>query len=430
MNNILKETFVSAKLRHNRGEHLDQKAIFYGDTNKILPLHIHTKMKIPSSHYTLNLRPNFERDFIEFNFSIPKFIYSTNVFQFIDRSNHSPEYSFDKLLHFLHEFFSKYFTVIPEKKDIEINRIDLCYNQIFNTKENALRYLEEQKNINIVNARSDSNKFTAFVENDELTGKQTNSSIMYVTKNYSFKIYHKGTEFAKNDLKQLLNANPLNLHLGEISDLADRILRYEMTCRKPLFNYLIDRVLEPKNVARVKYLEFLNVMYKKKQAEIITVPYSFRLQSDFDYEIDFSMVSLTDYTEMTENTFSKGLFCTCWTYFWDKVKVYQIGLKMNVSDISKLITDKYKHKKGTFTLKEEKEELGNQSQLITLALLTQFTDISDLKGIIPDRTFYRYKKRLKELGIKPHSHTNLFDIPELNYNKYFDYFSKYLKINY
>lgn len=84
MNNILKENFVQAKTRYTSGETLDKKAILYGDTGKVLPISIHTTMNIPSSHYTLNLRPNFDRDFIEFNFSIPKFVYSTNVLQFVD----------------------------------------------------------------------------------------------------------------------------------------------------------------------------------------------------------------------------------------------------------------------------------------------------------------------------------------------------------
>ncbi|AXH78158.1 MAG: structural protein [Bacteriophage sp.] len=429
MNDILKQDFVQAKMRHDRGETLDQKSILYGDSNKILPLHIHMKMKIASSHYTLNLRPNFERDFIEFNFSIPKFIYSTNTFQFIDRSNYSPEFTHDKLLHFLHDFFSKYFTVIPEKKYIEINRIDLCYNQIFESKENALRYLEEQKNINIVNARSDKNKFTSFVENDDL-GQQKQSSIMYVTKNYSFKIYHKGTEFAKNDLKQLLKKNPLKLHLGEISELADRMLRYELTARKGLFNYLLDRVIDNYNPERVQFLKKCNLKYKKKGVQEITQSYSFFLESDFDCYIDYKCVTLEQFVELQNNTFTKNLFVNLWDFFWEKVKVYQISLKLNVADISKMIMEKYAEEKNTFTLQEQKKELGNQSQLITLALLTQFTDVSSLKGVIPDRTFYRYKKRLQELGIKPHSHTNLFDIPILNYDKYFDCFSKYLNISY
>lgn len=429
MNNILKENFISAKTRYTNGETLDKKAIFYGDTNKILPIAIHTTMKIPSSHYTLNLRPNFERDFIEFNFSIPKFIYSTNVLQFIDKSDTSPEFTHDKLLHFLHKFFATYFSVMPDNQYIEINRLDFCFNQIFDTKENALRYLEEQKNINIKNARSDSNKFVAYSETDDL-GVQTSQTIFYKTKDYSFKIYHKGSEFQKNDLKQLLKANPFKLHLQELSDLADRILRYELTARKGLFNYLFDRVRDGYNLERVQWVKKINLKYQKKGVEQINFTYSFFLESDFDCYIDYNFVTLDEFQHMKNNTFTKGLFCTLFTFFWDKVKAYQINLKMNVSDISKLIMAKYEEGKNVFSLKEQKKELGNQSQLVMLALLTQFTDISQLKGVIPDRTYYRYKKRLKDLGIKENSHTNLFDIPELTYYKYFSLFDKWLKISY
>ncbi|ASQ41212.1 hypothetical protein [Flavobacterium phage FLiP] len=429
MHNILKEEFISAKVRHSHNQTLDKKAIIYGDSGKVLPLTIHTKMKMPSSHYELNLRPHFDRDFIEFNFSIPKFVYSTNVMQFVDMRDQTPEFTYDKLLHFLHHFFITYFTLKPDNKDIEINRIDLCFNQIFDTKENALRYLEEQKNINIKHANSDTNKFVAYSESDDL-GVSTAQTIFYKTKEYSFKIYHKGSEFKKNDLKQLMKANPFNLHLGEVSDLADRMLRYELTARKGLFNYLLDRVDTLENQERVKFVNDCNLYYRKKGVDKFTFTYSFFLESDFDCYIDYKFVSVQDMSEMKHNTFSKGLFLAVYNWFWDRVKTYQISLKMSVADISNLIMQKYDEKKTVWTAKEREKELGNQSQLVMLALLTQFTDIHALKGIIPDRTFYRYKKRLKTLGIEPNSHTNIFDIPVLTYDRYFDLFRKYLNINY
>ena len=60
-----------------------------------------------------------------------------------------------------------------------------------------------------------------------------------VTTRYSFKCYHKGTEFHENDYKELVaNINKHNYNLNHLQNIADRILRYEITFRRSMLHYL------------------------------------------------------------------------------------------------------------------------------------------------------------------------------------------------
>jgi hypothetical protein len=63
---------------------------------------------------------------------------------------------------------------------------------------------------------------------------------MYKTQRYSVKVYHKGTEFAKNDAKQLraLNERGASFDVQHYQDFADTMLRYEMTFRSSYMSYL------------------------------------------------------------------------------------------------------------------------------------------------------------------------------------------------
>ena len=242
-----------SKFKSSTDSDLSESNIFFSDTKRILTLSHRSSINLPSSHYSISFQINDERDFIEFNFSIPKLLYSNNVMQFVDISSQSDDFVFTMLQSTLSRFFNQYLPLPPDWKDVEIQRIDLCFNQFFKSKNEALKYLSEQKKINVENARSDTNRFMDY----------DGTTVMYKTDNYSFKIYHKGTEFRKNDLSQLAKNpsnhgfktngnyessvtknNPLGFNLFDLAETADKILRYEMTCRNGLFNYLFKQYLK------------------------------------------------------------------------------------------------------------------------------------------------------------------------------------------
>ena len=183
--------------------------VHYGDSGKELMLSVRDYIQSPSSHYFVLYSINEVRGFIEFNFSVPKYLYGQNVAQFIfdqrqrdfsfgrDKEwKEQKKYSWTLFQNFIIKFFNDNFPLyFIEYGLLEINRIDLCYNQIFPSETEAKRYLSYQKKLRLQNTRLNSN----YHNHD--------SSLMYTGRNYSVKIYHKGPEFVKNDLKELVKVN-------------------------------------------------------------------------------------------------------------------------------------------------------------------------------------------------------------------------------
>lgn len=201
-----------------------------------------------SSHYMLTYFINYTKDYVEFNFSIPKYKYGTNMFLFVrhqvDRGymffnastlDFNMRDSYELLMTFLKRFFHWEFIMCTVKfTDIEINRIDVCFNQVFKDKADALLYLEYQKRLKKKYARD---------ENGVMRGYET--SLMYVTNRFSAKIYHKGTEYERHDKKEHLKYNNEKrveyFKTKSLQVFADRILRYELTLRNPFLNYIHKR---------------------------------------------------------------------------------------------------------------------------------------------------------------------------------------------
>src|SRR5690606_5801145 len=77
------DEYVS-KIHHSSSDNIAETPILFGDTGRILSLKHSATMHVASSHYDINYNINSERDFIEINFSLPKYVHSTNVMQFID----------------------------------------------------------------------------------------------------------------------------------------------------------------------------------------------------------------------------------------------------------------------------------------------------------------------------------------------------------
>jgi hypothetical protein len=264
-----------------------RSVVNYGDTGKEFTESLRGKVHIPSSHYYVAFSINDSKDYIEFNFSIPKYLWGNNVAQFVRsvknkafvagldyKWTEQTKIVFSRLVRFINMFFENNFPhCLIDYSCLEITRIDLCYNQIFPTKAEAFRYLSYQKKINMRNMRLNSANF----HNHE-------TSVMYVGENYSVKIYHKGSEFKKNDAVELRKKNSAILRNaglannqdlvfdlksfqteGRLSDkdskqyseiiksvtgkvsffdvdflqsIADRTLRYEMTFRKNMIGQL------------------------------------------------------------------------------------------------------------------------------------------------------------------------------------------------
>lgn len=197
-----------------------------------------------SGHYEFSYQANLDRDYLEMNFSIPKFVHGTNVLMYVEHAgdvhhkwteNNLFDYNVKRapmlFMAFIKHFLNFQFIDKIDLIDVEINRIDVCFSQVFKTREEALYYLEHQKKVRKKHSREEGGLPIDY-----------GTSLMHTTKRYSAKIYHKGTEYKKNDLKHHLKINAEKgydyFNTDKILELADRMLRYELTIRNAELNYL------------------------------------------------------------------------------------------------------------------------------------------------------------------------------------------------
>ncbi|MCW3106620.1 MAG: hypothetical protein JWQ09_1126 [Segetibacter sp.] len=417
-------TTIGQLVNTDTGEVTDLAAVtsyIYHDTNRVLPLVHRSTINIASSHYSVSYSINKAGDYLEFNFSIPKYIYTTNVMQFVNIYDQSVNTTFLELKKFLHTFIRDHFIEEPLKDDLEINRIDICYNQFFNSKEDALSYLDEQKKLLVKYARSSKNNYRSY-----------DTSLMYITKRYSFKIYHKGTEFEKNDYKELVkNGNPKDLPLQYFLDQSDCILRYEMTFRRSMLNYLVNHYffvskgenLHPqysehvlsrtfKNLIVFGYKEFYE-KYKKKHKK-------FTLQSVFDVTNDFMYLFDADTI-----TFDETIFQILHRVFYKKVKDFQLTTILSPGEVLNRIDTANADNKIKNSLRRTKKSGKDSWRLLSVALLQQVMNLEELKQFMPKSTFYDLKKDLKTIGIKTGDTSLTIPQPKLDYFDYKLYFSKF-----
>lgn len=195
---------------------------------------------LKSSNYDISFA--IGSDFIEFNISVPKYLYGTNVFQFLPHrwdknytdffatdKNLIRELVFKRFVRFMTYFFKKHLGGLVDQRLVEYMRIDLAFVKVFYDKETAISYLAQLKRIAQKHWRDDPSKVSSY-----------GSTIYYKTREYTFKIYHKGAEFKKNDGKEIKKLIKKNLvthdEIQEIQSVADRMVRYEMEFRNSYIN--------------------------------------------------------------------------------------------------------------------------------------------------------------------------------------------------
>ena len=194
---------------------------------------INGKYRISSGmpHIAYTCRP--QKNTIEFNFSIPKYLYGHSLAEFIPQRGSDNYYKYasdiissldcqgDILYDRLMNFIEKFLCTLEEEFDlshkinrerIEIKRLDMCYNQYFESKSEALAYLEMQKKIEKKGMQRNSNKVIYY-----------DTSFFYQASNSSaFKVYHKGTEYKQNAVEQNkhkeINKNAMHKYYAKHED--------------------------------------------------------------------------------------------------------------------------------------------------------------------------------------------------------------------
>lgn len=392
-------------------ENTQIRAIMHHDSSNILPLAQRSDLRLGSHHYTLSYKFDYRQDIVHFNFSIPKYIHGTNIIQFIRYADQSAEGVYRYLVSFIQAFFNKLCFEPVNLPDVEITRVDFCYNQFFHYKYDALRYLDEQKQL-----------VSKFARNTKNEAIRYTSSLFYSTKRYSFKIYHKGTEFERHDRKELAKNNVTKHSVDFLQNVADRINRYEVTFRKSMFDYVFNQ--------RKLYEAYIKWYRKAFPGFRVLSPDMQRRVEDFTKQSKryvLGAISDVDAIDFKTAVFDLPLFTELYNFFWDYVQKYQLECKMSVYDVMKkaetLNADRDKLKDESLRRKAS----INTPMVVTLALLAQYYSLDDLKktGLMPKSTFYRYQKQLSRLGYSSKSRIADMPPPSLDYLEYLSIFKDY-----
>jgi hypothetical protein len=232
------------------------------------------RINIPSSSRYINYVHDTIRDKVSFEFSVPKALHGTNVFQFVNHiyDRYQPfnlsesvviknqiKRTHRRLVTFITKFIAQelLYHVVSERefrlkkhedsglhivsmRDIEILRIDFCFNRIFLSRKDCLDYLDLLKSVHKKGQRNAVNK--------SKFGYDT--SIYLVGRYYTLKIYHKGSEFNhirngesdKKGLKEINRERGFEKYkIEDIQNLADKMLRYEVEYKKSGMNYIYKR---------------------------------------------------------------------------------------------------------------------------------------------------------------------------------------------
>jgi len=280
-------------------------AEFKSDGRKLMRSDGH---KLTSSHYKLywSLPWGDRSPHVDFNFSIPKMLFGTNIIQFVKHKTEpfgiedlkmsdymwNQENTHKRLVHFIRHFLERTFYNVEkiDLNDVEIMRIDICWNQYFNYKADALQYLNYQKNVKKKHLKISSKNQTGFA-----------TSVFFNTRDYACKIYHKGSEYrsSKGERREHLKANRnikalkergnflqkgnLRLMTFDVDKLeahADKILRYEITFRRSylskIFRTKVFRRKSPAWQAKMKYWKECHRVYQYATAKNVTMRKSLR----------------------------------------------------------------------------------------------------------------------------------------------------------
>jgi hypothetical protein len=426
--------------------------------------------ELRSDHYNIAYKIDYIRGFIAFNVSIPKYIYGTNILLYnrppsdknFNYAAHSTieknlREAYKRLFKFFNRFFPTQFGEIAiDWKDVEINRIDICYNQMFDSKESAFDYLNHLRKLKKKYARNSTNY-----------SRDWKTSIVYKTERYSFKVYHKGTEFAKNDAKKLRELNEAGKGRFDIDyyqRFADKILRYEMTFRNSQISYLfmnhlfrsecyiwqagvkLWKTAKAKKADKANYMAYRAGLEKHEKHAIdyvnsmINKTKKFYLEDNsaskrFDEETNECKFLATPFKKETFNPaslFSPELFDLITKQFCTLLEEFKLGMHQNSHDVLSRL--KF-HNEAIDKKREQLERLKvppgdklyrgvgrkiSESKIKMLLRLLETETFEEIQesNYFEAKTWYNHRKDLSILGVTQNAQLSLVNRADMDLRQY------------
>ncbi len=240
-------------------------------------LKVNGNYRVPSSFGAVTFNINKNAGYVDFEFSIPKYLYGHSLAEFIPQPKsktalrnfdkiHQVDHQFallwDRLMAFIDRFFLDLchrfeLDTLLNKKYVEITRIDFVKNQYFENKQASLDYLRHLQAINV--RRYSNNAKVASEYDTSLTYKKSDGSY--------FKVYHKGTEYISSkygDLKKHEEINSMYLERQEMPKDIGNVYTEKKKFIQFLFNKKTkgeDVVIDAELRARIK--ETVNWIYEQ-----------------------------------------------------------------------------------------------------------------------------------------------------------------------
>jgi hypothetical protein len=416
------EEISQIMILHKTGQHIKRREVF--------------KRQNRSNHYDLAYLLDHERDFVEFNFSIPKYKFGTNILMDVEHERdqywryadcrefkHNVKRCVERFFLFIKDFLRKEFVFDDiNLHDVEIYRIDVCFNQVFKPGE-ALPFFNYQ--------RMAKKKY----RREEDKGRMDYAtSFMHASKRSTSKIYYKGSEYRQNDKKEHLRINSEKgypyFDIARLEELASRTLRYELTIRNAELNYMFKHNIFRRDCSyfKMEYKDYLNTSKKvqrndeiakkvvgmseaQKEAYLKFTPYQVISSDDrkiykqvsklLERQPRFMLATSADtkaYNQRTVNykcelaEFTPELLTLCFQKLENYINEFQIRELPDEEKVS-LKIDEYN--------KANSRKMLKTGMMQFYGWLVRYGSFSEVRkrSIYPDITFKRYKARFKKIGI-------------------------------
>lgn len=431
---------------------------------------------IKSHHYHIAYSIDFDKNFMEFNLSLPKYHFGNNVFQLVDHQDEAnylyyrntefwdcTRLAFDKFISVLRKFVTKelggYYdkatgTGVVHRPYIEIMRLDLCYNLVFNTESDAQFYLSQISTIKKRGLRtSNAGVF------QKTRQRNYGDDLYFSSKDFTVKVYQKGTEFKKHDYSKVVKRFGKKI-ADELHHRARRMLRYEVEFRPGYLTELFITNLKETNPQIYKCVSLSRAYSKNTYVIFDGVRYSFdgidvkgmkcakmtsgikqmiavgdwirkrnfHFMGSLNSSYSLDMAGLDDVVNSYEykEAFSFELFDLMVKSFKNHFMRFQLGSFNSLAVLNNVVNQ---NKEADFQ-KHVNIMTGKSvnEYKVSRRIVYQFLDLlrdhswDQIKkmGHFSDRNFYRYKKFFKDCGlIAQRSHEYDFKV-KYDYANYYD----------
>ncbi|WP_036385050.1 hypothetical protein [Muricauda sp. MAR_2010_75] len=255
-----KEDWVHKMTNKKWGKHgFESGMMVIVDENKVKKFYkrFHGSYRVPSSFGGVTFSINKNAGYIDFELSIPKYLFGHSLAQFVPQPKstfairnferlHDVWFHFDHLYDRFMKFLDRFFMDLCykfkldtelNKKYIEVLRVDFCFNQFFKTAEDANEYHAHQQDMNVRRYKNNAN-----------VAKEYGTSLTYSKADGCFfKIYNKGAEYVSSKFGDLKKHEEINYNYLDAQKLPQRLGAFYAE-EKGILKYVLNKATKKEKI--------------------------------------------------------------------------------------------------------------------------------------------------------------------------------------